>query len=99
VLPTGQWELPGGLHPDEVKDLTGFEMPDGEYETLAGFVLDRLDRIPNAGDRFVHEGWRFEVVAMDRRRIETVRVVAPTRRSRPDEPQPARAAPDGDGAR
>jgi CBS domain containing-hemolysin-like protein len=90
VLPTGHWELPGGLHPDEVADLTGFDMPDGEYETLAGFVLDRLDRIPNPGDRFVHEGWVIEVVAMDRRRVDTVRMVAPPRRSRPE--------PDGDGA-
>jgi CBS domain containing-hemolysin-like protein len=80
VLPTGQWELPGGLHPDEVADLTGFEIPDGPYETLAGFVLDRLDRIPSVGDRFVQDGWTFEVVAMDRRRIETVRVTAPPRR-------------------
>jgi CBS domain containing-hemolysin-like protein len=84
VLPTGQWELQGGLHPDEVKDLIGFEMPDGEYETLAGFVLDRLDRIPKPGDRFAHEGWGFEVVSMDRRRVDTVRVVAPVRRPRPD---------------
>jgi CBS domain containing-hemolysin-like protein len=81
VLPTGQWELPGSLHPDEVADLIGFEMPDGPYETLAGFVLDRLDRIPQPDDVFVHEGWVFEVVAMDRRRVETVRIAAPARRA------------------
>jgi CBS domain containing-hemolysin-like protein len=95
VLPFGQWELLGGLHPDEVEDVTGFEMPDGPYETLAGFVLDRLDRIPAPGDRFVFEGWTLEVVTMDRRRIESVRITAPPRRT-PATDAPARAA---DGAR
>ena len=59
----GPWEVPGSLHPDEVLDATGFEPPEGEYETLAGFVLDRLGRIPVVGDHFDHEGWR-----SDRRR-------------------------------
>ena len=41
--------------------------PEGEYETLAGFVLDRLGRIPKEGDAFVYDGWRIEVAEMDRR--------------------------------
>lgn len=72
--------LAGSLHHDEIFDACGFVMPDGEYETLAGFVLDRLGRIPSPGDRFDHDGWRVEVVAMDRRRIASVRLIAP----RPD---------------
>ena len=50
VLPTGDVELPGTLHPDEVAEACGFEIPDGPYETLAGFVLARLGRIPEPGD-------------------------------------------------
>jgi CBS domain containing-hemolysin-like protein len=74
----GEWVLGGTLHPDEVFDACGFEIPEGEYETLAGFVLDRLGRIPERpGDTFDHDGWRFEVVEMDRKRVATVRVVAP----------------------
>jgi CBS domain containing-hemolysin-like protein len=74
----GEWVLAGTLHPDEVFDACGLEIPEGEYETLAGFVLDRLGRIPDrAGDGFDHEGWRFEVVEMDKRRVATVRVAAP----------------------
>jgi CBS domain containing-hemolysin-like protein len=77
VLPAGTHELPGTLHPDEVADACGFRMPDGPYETLAGYVLDRLGRIPDPGDGFEDDGWRLEVVEMDRLRIATVRLVAP----------------------
>jgi CBS domain containing-hemolysin-like protein len=83
VLPEGTYELPGTLHPDEVAEACGFEPPEGEYETLAGFVLDRLGRIPTEGDAFVYDGWRIEVAEMDRRRIARVRLTAP-RRARVD---------------
>ena len=67
----------GTLHADEVAEATGFEMPDGEYETIAGFVLDALGRIPDEGASFDHEGWQIEVVAMDRLRVASVQIVAP----------------------
>ena len=73
----GSTVVPGSLHHDEVEDATGFEIPDGEYETLAGLVLDRLGHIPEPGEMVEVDGWRLEVVAMDRLRIATVRVVAP----------------------
>lgn len=67
----------GTLHADEVVDATGFEMPDGDYETIAGFVLDALGRIPDEGDALEHDGWQLEVVAMDRLRVASVQLVAP----------------------
>jgi CBS domain containing-hemolysin-like protein len=73
----GSTVIPASLHPDEVRDATGFEMPDGEYETLAGLVLDQLGAIPAPGDMCTVDGWRLEVVAMERLRIASVRVVAP----------------------
>ncbi|MDH3706913.1 MAG: hemolysin family protein [Acidimicrobiia bacterium] len=73
----GSFVISAGLHPDEVAEATGFEMPDGPYETLAGFVLDRAGRIPRPGEIVTYDGWRIEVVAMARHRIMTVRVVAP----------------------
>jgi CBS domain containing-hemolysin-like protein len=73
----GSTVLPASLHPDEVGDSTGFEMPEGDYETLAGLVLDRLGHIPEPGEMVTVDGWRIEVVAMDRLRIATVRLVAP----------------------
>lgn len=73
----GEFVVAGSLHPDEVEEATGFEVPEGEYETLAGFVLDRLGHIPEAGERFEHDGWTLEVVALDRRRITEVRLRLP----------------------
>ena len=73
----GSTVVPASLHHDEVEDATGFEMPEGEYETLAGLVLDRLGHIPEPGEMVSVDGWRLEVVAMDRLRIATVRIVAP----------------------
>ena len=69
--------LSGRLHRDEVEEACGFEMPDGPYETLAGFVLDRLGSIPQVGDGFTERGWSLEVSEMDGRRVAVVRLVAP----------------------
>jgi CBS domain containing-hemolysin-like protein len=63
------------LHPDEVKEETGFEMPDGSYETLGGFLFYLFDRIPTVGDHVDFEGWEFKVVAMEGRRIDRVLMV------------------------
>jgi CBS domain containing-hemolysin-like protein len=75
--PAGTWVLPGTLHPDEVAEVCGFEVPEGAYETLAGFVLDRLGRVPEPGDRFEHDGWTVEVRRMERRRVAEVALRAP----------------------
>lgn len=73
----GVYVLGGGLHPDEVREACGFEVPEGRYETLAGFVLDRLGRIPAEGEVFLHHEWRVEVAEMERRRIATLRLHEP----------------------
>ena len=73
----GEWLLPGTLHPDELLDQTTLAIPDGEYETIAGFMLDRLGHIPGVGATITHEGWTLRVESMDRRRISEVRLRAP----------------------
>ena len=73
----GEWVVDGSLHHDEVYDACGFDMPDGPYETLAGFVLERLGHIPDVGERVELGGWVLTVEAMDRRRIASVRLLAP----------------------
>ena len=85
----GEWVVPGTLHPDEVLDQTGLELPEGEYETVAGFVLDRLGRIPDVGDSVEHEGWSIEVAAMDRRRVSEVRLRPHVRGEARTETEPA----------
>ena len=47
----GSWIISGLLRPDEVEDITGIELPEGEnYDTVAGLVLQVLGRVPDAGD-------------------------------------------------
>ncbi len=72
----GEWLLDASWHPDEVYDASGFAIPEGDYETLAGFVLAALGRIPQVGDAFEHEGWRLEVTALDGLRVAAVHLRA-----------------------
>ncbi len=67
----------GVLREDELAETTGFRLPEGPYETLAGFLMDRLGHIPVAGETVVEDGWEFTVIEVFRRRVEQVRVVAP----------------------
>ncbi|HYN97208.1 MAG TPA: hemolysin family protein [Pilimelia sp.] len=67
----------GVLREDELVEQTGFRLPDGPYETLAGFLLARLGHIPVPGETVEEHGWEFTVVEVERHRIEQVRVVRP----------------------
>lgn len=71
----GSWLLDAGMPVDEVADLLGVDNFGGHgYATLAGFVLEKMRRIPAAGESFTAFGWRFEVVDMDGRRIDKLLV-------------------------
>lgn len=70
----GEWVLDASLHHDEVFDLCGFEVPEGDYDTLAGFVLSELGRIPEVGARIEHDGWTLVVTAMDGLRVAAVKI-------------------------
>jgi CBS domain containing-hemolysin-like protein len=76
VRPLGRdsWMVSGLLRDDELADATGFRMPEGDYETLAGLVLARLGRIPEVNDEVRIDGWRITVMAMDRHRVAELRV-------------------------
>jgi CBS domain containing-hemolysin-like protein len=67
----------GLLREDELMEQTGFALPEGPYETLAGFLLARLGHIPVVGESLEERGWDFTVLQVDRHRVEQVRVVAP----------------------
>ncbi|GAA4839192.1 hemolysin family protein [Actinomycetospora corticicola] len=72
------WIVSGTLRPDELAEVAGWSFPDSEvYETLAGFLLAELGRIPSVGDTVTHDGWRMDVTRMDRRRIADVRITRP----------------------
>jgi len=68
----------GSLHPDEVWEQTGLQIPESEhYETLAGFLLSALGSIPRQGDHVACGNWELKVTRMEGRRIAEVLVVAP----------------------
>jgi putative hemolysin len=70
----GSWLVDGMLTTDEFKDIFHIKRLPGEesgyYQTIGGFVMMHLGRIPSAGDRFVWNDLRFEVVDMDENRID-----------------------------
>jgi putative hemolysin len=74
----GSWLLDGALPVHEVRDVLDLdEMPGeetGAYETLGGFVMSQLERIPAVGDATDWGGYHFEVVDMDGRRVDRVLV-------------------------
>ncbi|WP_154941995.1 hemolysin family protein [Micromonospora palomenae] len=69
--------LDGVLREDELAEQTGFRLPEGPYETLAGFLMARLGHIPVPGETVEESGYEFTVVEVERHRIEQVRVVRP----------------------
>ncbi len=64
------------LRPDEVERMTGVRLPEGEYDTLGGLVMQRVGRIPVAGDRIVDDDWMIEVRLMDGRRVSEVFLIS-----------------------
>jgi CBS domain containing-hemolysin-like protein len=65
----GALVLPAALRPDELRDRAGVELPEGEWETVAGFVIARLGRIPHVGDTVRLGALRFVVTKMDGHRL------------------------------
>lgn len=74
ALDERSWLISGLLRADELADAVGFVMPEGDYETVAGLVLERLGRIPAVGDGIELDGWQLSVTRMDRRRIAELRL-------------------------
>ena len=67
----GSLLLSGALPADALADRLGIELPeDRDFATAAGFALSVLKRLPTEGEHFHDQGWRFEVVDMDGRKID-----------------------------
>ncbi|WP_407568178.1 hemolysin family protein [Arsenicicoccus dermatophilus] len=73
----GTWMVPGLWRTDEVRDRVGATIPEAStYETLGGFVMARLGRVPEVGDEVEIEGWHLTVEGMDGRRVDRLRLEA-----------------------
>lgn len=72
----GSWTLPGLWRPDEVRERLRAPVPDGPaYETIGGWVMAELGRVPVAGDTVELPGWSVTVLTMDGMRVDRLRFV------------------------
>jgi len=66
------YHIDGGMQIEEANEELGLDLPKGDYETVAGFILEFLGHIPNEGEHFRHNGLRLEVNQMRGMRVERV---------------------------
>lgn len=67
--PDGALLLPATLRPDELSERAGVDLPEGDWETVAGYVIAELGRLPHVGDSVDTPSGRFEVTRMDGHRV------------------------------
>ncbi len=77
----GSWLVSGAASADLIVDQLGLNLPgDRDFTTVAGFALSVLKHLPETGERFSHDGWKFEIVDMDGRKIDKL-IASPPRRA------------------
>ncbi|MFG2294572.1 hemolysin family protein [Streptomyces sp. NPDC048603] len=78
------WEADGSVRLDELEEL-GFKAPEGPYETLAGLIATRLERIPEERDTVDVDGWELSVLDVEHHRADRVTITAPAAIDETDE--------------
>ena len=79
----GSWLLSGAASADLLEDRLGMQLPaERDYSTVAGFALSVFKHIPDTGEIFTIDGWKFEVLDMDGRKIDKLLASRPKRRRR-----------------
>jgi putative hemolysin len=77
----GSWLVSGAASADLLCDRLGVRLPgDRDYSTVAGFALSVLKHLPDTGEKFRHDGWSFEIVDMDGRKIDKLIASRPKRK-------------------
>jgi putative hemolysin len=89
TLRGGEVEVDGLLNLDEFTEQTGVELPEGPYETAAGYVLAAFGDLPSPGDKVQVAGHTITVTELDGRRIARLRVAANAPPPAPNPPGPA----------
>ncbi len=74
-LADGSWTASGLVRASELGESLGLELPEGGFETVAGFVINQLAAIPDEGAYFSYRGWLVMVARTSGPRIETVRFI------------------------
>ena len=81
ALGADTFQIDGGMDIREAMEELGIELPEGEFDTVAGFVLDALGHIPTEGEQFEYRDLKLEVTKMDGLRIGTIKLT----KTRPSE--------------
>jgi CBS domain containing-hemolysin-like protein len=85
----GSYLVPGHMKIDDVNERLNIDLPEGDYETISGFVLEELGRVPARGERIEVQGAVLEVAVSTSRRIVTIKVAAtPNKADEVDEVRP-----------
>ncbi len=71
---TGEVEVDGLLNLDDFEDETGLTLPEGPYETVAGYIVQQLGHVPDVGETSPFDGYLLTVVQLDGRRVARVKV-------------------------
>jgi len=71
-IDSNRWLIDGQAAIDEVAEHLGVDLPEGDYVTIGGYLLERLDRIPEPGDSVVVGDWELRVQSMERHRITEI---------------------------
>ena len=69
------YTLDAGIGITEINEELQLELPEGEYQTVAGFLLSKLEYIAEAGEMVEYGQWKFTITAIDGVRIATVELV------------------------
>lgn len=72
LLPGGGYRVKGSLSLDDLSELLDVPLEDEEHNTVAGFLMARMEKMPNVGDTLAHSGVRFTVERMDGKRADDV---------------------------
>jgi len=79
----GSWLVSGAASADILSDRLGVNLPsERDYSTVAGFALSVLKHLPEVGEKFRHDGWSFEIVDLDGRKIDKLIAARPKRKAK-----------------
>jgi putative hemolysin len=80
-LPNGDYLVDGGTSIDDLNDLLHVNLPNEDWDTIAGFVFGTLEHVPEPGEAVDFAGWRFVTEEVEGRRIRRVRIIVAQERS------------------
>ena len=72
------FKVDGGMDINEAKEAFEIDLPDGDYETVAGFVLEHLGHIPITGEQFEYKDIKIQIIEMQEFKVQSIRLTKPS---------------------